>query len=690
MVSDVIEFDALLAHDAARVCDVLQAVEWFPRFFAGIEACTRRADDAAGSSYACRVKGIDHTVQVVVRQKPLATVTMDHVESGGFVRFTLVPVEPNATRVDVTVFKPTLGGAYSPPPAHNKDVTAWIRGGLRRLEDVLSSRPTAIVSNTGDHRSLQLAIAKTMIGTGVVRAARPDRAYRQLHSLARWGFTLGGGFAAAAAKSPDRIAVIDDHGTRTFAEIHQRSHRIAAGLNASGIRTGNTVGILARNHMTMTECTIACGMLGVEVVLLNTGLAARQIESIAHRHQFDALFVDDEFDSMVRYLPDDVTRISLSNRTTISHRRTLEHFVAAPSAQFERPDRPGTVVVLTSGTSGSPKGALRPTPKGFGTVAAMLSRMPLQMNERMLIAAPLFHSWGLAALQISTPLRATVVLQDRFDPEDCLRAIAEHSCTSLIAVPIMLQRILDLPEGVRKKYDTSSLRVVACSGSALTGSTVSGFMKIFGPILYNFYGSTEVSWATIANPDDLRDSPASAGRPPLGTTVAILAADGTTVPVGVLGRIFVGNDMLFDGYTNADPPSIASSKGSAMMDTGDLGYLDCNGRLFVCGRDDEMIISGGENVFPGPVEDAISNLPQVGEVAVVGVPDAEYGQRLAAFVVGRGSAGLDADMVRTYIRNRLSRFSVPRDVTFLDELPRTATGKVVKRLLVDPAPASAP
>jgi acyl-CoA synthetase (AMP-forming)/AMP-acid ligase II len=586
------------------------------------------------------------------------------------------------------VFKAGLSGSYVPQPEHNKAVVDWVLGGLRRLGDALAGTPTSIVSSTGDSRSLQLAIAKTMISTGVVRAARPDRAYKQLSSLARWGFTLGGGFAAAAAKSPDQIAVIDDRGTRTFAEIHQRSHRIAAGLSASGIRPGSTIGILARNHTTMTECTVACGMLGVEVVLLNTGLAARQIESIAARQHFDVLFVDDEFDPIVRYLPDDVTRVSLSPRTVIPHRRTLEHFVAPPSTTFERPERPGTVVVLTSGTSGSPKGALRPTPRGFGTVAAMLSRMPLQMNERMLIAAPMFHSWGLAALQISTPLRATVVLQDRFDPEDCLRAIEAHRCTSLIAVPIMLQRILDLPDSVRSRYDTSSLRVVACSGSALTGSTVNRFMDVFGDILYNFYGSTEVSWATIATPDDLRASPATAGRPPLGTTVAILAADGNVVPVGTLGRIFVGNDMLFDGYTNADPPSTVSAKGSALMDTGDLGYLDCNGRLFVCGRDDEMIISGGENVFPGPVEDAIANLPQVGEVAVVGVPDNEYGQRLAAFVVGRGSAGLDAEMVRAYIRNRLSRFSVPRDVTFLDELPRTATGKVVKRLLVEPTPAA--
>lgn len=685
MVSDVIDCKAVFAHDLEQVCEVLSAVELFPRYFPGLESCTLR-DTATG--YRCRVGGVEHNLELVVNRRNQPSVTIEHVESGGFIRFTLTRRSASETKIDVTVFKAGLGGAYAPQPEHNRAVVDWILGGLRRLQNSLSGTADSIISNSGDARSLQLAILKTMVGTGVVSASRPDRVYRQLNSLAKWGFTLGGGFAAATVKSPDEIAVVDDRGTRTFAEIHHRSHRIAAGLDASGIRPGSTVGILARNHSAMIECTVACGMLGVEVVLLNTGLAARQVETIAARHQLRMLFVDDEFDSIARYLSDDVTRVSLSSRTAIPLRRTIEHFVAPPSATFARPDRPGSVVVLTSGTSGSPKGALRPTPRGFGTIAAMLSRMPLETNERMLIAAPMFHSWGLAALQISTSLRATVVLQDRFDAEDCLRAVEENRCTSLIAVPVMLQRILELPESVRSRYDTSSLRVVACSGSALTGSTVSRFMNVFGDILYNFYGSTEVSWATIATPEDLRVSPGTAGRPPLGTTIAVLDAKGTPVPVGSLGRIFVGNDMLFDGYTNAEPPPTASARGAALMDTGDLGYIDCTGRLFVCGRDDEMIISGGENVFPGPVEDAIANLPQVGEVAVVGVPDSEYGQRLAAFVVGRGAAGLDADMVRAYIRNRLSRFCVPRDITFIDELPRTATGKVIKKLLIEP-PAAA-
>jgi acyl-CoA synthetase (AMP-forming)/AMP-acid ligase II len=343
------------------------------------------------------------------------------------------------------------------------------------------------------------------------------------------------------------------------------------------------------------------------------------------------------------------------------------------------PKKPGKLVVLTSGTTGTPKGARRPTPPGFGAIAAMLSRMPLRRDEVMLLAAPLFHAWGLAALQVSTPLLATVVLMERFDAEECLKTIALQRCTALVLVPVMLQRILELPAAVVNRYDTSSLKVVASSGSPIPGAAVLKFMDTFGDILYNFYGSTEVSWATIADPSDLRVAPTTAGRPPLGTRIAILDKAGDPLPIGAVGRIFVGNDMLFDGYTNAASPAVEDQ----LMDTGDLGYLDASGRLFVAGRDDEMIISGGENVFPRPVEEAIAVLPQVADVAVVGVPDPEFGQRLAAFVVCADGASLDEAMVKGYVRNRLSRFSIPRDVTFVDQLPRTATGKILKRRLTD-------
>jgi len=337
--------------------------------------------------------------------------------------------------------------------------------------------------------------------------------------------------------------------------------------------------------------------------------------------------------------------------------------------------------VLTSGTTGRPKGARRPTPKGPGTAAALLSRIPLRNGDGILIAAPLFHAWGLAGVQIAMALRTPLSFIRRFDPELALHTLAEQKCAALFAVPIMLQRILDLPGRVRGRYDLSHLRIVASSGSALSGTFVTEFMDAFGDKLYNLYGSTEVSWASIADPTDLRAAPTTAGRCPPGTQVAILDKQGRPVSPGGEGQIFVGNEMLFEGYTDGG----SLPRVQELMATGDVGYLDADGRLFVNGRADEMIGSGGENVFPRPVEEALLALPEVHDAAVLGVDDQEYGQRLAAYVVLRRGARLDAEDVRSYIHQKLARFAVPRDVFFVSALPHSSTGKIVKRVLANDA-----
>ena len=224
---------------------------------------------------------------------------------------------------------------------------------------------------------------------------------------------------------------------------------------------------------------------------------------------------------------------------------------------------------------------------------------------------------------------------------------------------------------------TPDLRVVAVSGSALHGGLATAFMDAFGDVLYNLYGSTEVSWVTIATPSDLRVAADTAGRPPYGTKVAILDAAGEPVPTGATGRIFAGNDMLFEGYTNG----AGKQRIGGLMSTGDMGHVDAAGRLFVDGREDDMIISGGENVYPRELEDLLNALPEVREACVYGVDDADFGQRLACWVVLRDGSTLSAEEIRALVRRRLARFNVPRDVHFLDVLPRNATGKVVPRLL---------
>ena len=272
---------------------------------------------------------------------------------------------------------------------------------------------------------------------------------------------------------------------------------------------------------------------------------------------------------------------------------------------------------------------------------------------------------------------STLVIQRCFDPLRALETIAERKIDTLVVVPVMMQRILALEADVIRRTNVSSLRATFSSGSALPGDLALAWMDAFGDNLYNFYGSTEVAQASCAGPEDLRAAPGTAGRPPRGTVVEILDDKGHPVPQGQTGRIFVASGSEFDGYTGGGGKEVIRG----LMSIGDVGHFDAEGRLFVEGRDDDMIISGGENVFPREVEDLLADHPSILEAAVIGLADEEFGQRLRAFVAAREDASIDEAAVKEHVRSQLARYKVPRDVIFLDEIPRNATGKVLKRVL---------
>ncbi|WP_432982358.1 AMP-binding protein [Dactylosporangium sp. CA-233914] len=509
-------------------------------------------------------------------------------------------------------------------------------------------------------------VLRTLARRKVLTPAAPARMVRQLNALRRWGFGLYGEMRSAAGRDPGRVAIIDERRQVTYGELDLRVRRLANALRAErGIRVGDRVGLLCENSATMVEAMMAVVALGAQAVLVNTGLGNAQVETVAHDQGLQLLLHDEVFLGMLAAVPPNLPRLSTERLEELIHR--------SPSADISPPAQPGSIVVLTSGTTGAPKGARRRNPAGLGPLATVVSRIPLNAGERMFVAAPLFHTWGLAALQLCLALRGTIALNRRFAPANALASINVHQCTSLFAVPVMLQRILEAPAVAK----APTLKVVAVSGSALTGPLATRFMDVYGDVLYNLYGSTEASWASIAIPKELRAAPGTAGRPPRGTRIAILSSAGALQPTGMVGRIFVGNDMLFEGYTNGTGREYYGD----LIATGDVGHLDPDGLLFVDGREDDMVISGGENVYPVAVEDVIAELPQVREVAVAGVPDQEFGQRLAAWIALHPGEAVDADAVREYVRHRLARFSVPRDVYFVTALPRNATGKVVRRQL---------
>jgi fatty-acyl-CoA synthase len=251
----------------------------------------------------------------------------------------------------------------------------------------------------------------------------------------------------------------------------------------------------------------------------------------------------------------------------------------------------------------------------------------------------------------------------------------------MVVVPVMLQRILDLGEDEIKSRDLSALRIIFVSGSALGPELAKRALRAFGPVVHNLYGSTEVAYATIATPDDLQAEPGTAGKVVRGAVVKIVDERGEDVPPGKTGRIFVGNAIQFEGYTGGG----TKEQLAGLMSSGDVGHFDENGRLFIDGRDDEMIVSGGENVFPGEIEDLLAGHDAIEEAAAIGVADDRFGQRLRAFVVLRDGASLSEDEVKDYVRENLARYKTPREVVFVDELPRNPTGKVLKRELAERA-----
>ncbi|HEX7740057.1 MAG TPA: AMP-binding protein [Marmoricola sp.] len=526
----------------------------------------------------------------------------------------------------------------------------------------------------------QAIMVKTMTQAGIVRPYRPDHLAAATKSLVDWGMGFAGGIRAQAALNPDGVALIDERGSLTWSEIDERSTRLANALADRGVLERDGVAVLCRNHRYFLEVSTALSKLGADILYLNTAFAAPQLGEVCEREKPVAIVYDEEFEGLIdasgiqgpRYLgwaDGEVERESAEDLIAAGHVR-----VPKPPEHFSRP------VILTSGTTGTPKGAPR-SEAGMDAAVALLSKLDFKAGDIVHIAAPVFHTWGWAHLNLAMLLGGTVVLRNRFDPADCLAALEEHRCTGLVVVPVMLQRILALP-AEQRSGDYRSLRTVAASGSALPGDLATEWMDTFGDNLYNTYGSTEVAWATIARPQDMRAAPGTAGLAPPNTVIKIVDDQGKEVPRGESGRIFVGNSMLFDGYTGGGNNEVIDG----LMSTGDVGRMDTAGRLFVEGRDDEMIVSGGENLFPKEVEDCIARHDLVHDVAAIGVDDAEFGKRLRAFVVLVDSDG-DQDhataTLKSWVKDNLARFKVPRDFIYIEELPRNATGKVLKRVLAE-------
>src|SRR5579884_1350846 len=519
--------------------------------------------------------------------------------------------------------------------------------------------------------------ATVCMRSGVVGLDPPHRVAKMLLGFERHGL-LGGSITAAAIRHGDREAIIDERGTLTYAELDERSNALANAWLDRGLEAGEGVAILVRNHRGFLESVFAGAKCGARIILLNTSFAGPQIREVAEREGTDLLVHDEEYSKLLTGI-DAPSRGRWLAWSDEPGEDTLDALIeGGDTSAPPKPETSPRITILTSGTTGTPKGAPRSEPKSLSLLGGLLSKVPFRARETTELCVPMFHALGFAQALVGIGLGSTLVVRRRFDPEQTLESLEEHRATAMVMVPVMLQRTLELGEEKIKEHDLSSLRIIFLSGSALPADVAKRALKAFGPVVYNLYGSTEVSYATIATPQDLQDDPSTVGKVVRGSVVKIFDDNDKELPAGESGRIFVGNLSQFEGYTGGG----SKDEIEGLMASGDVGHFDERGRLYIDGRDDEMIVSGGENVFPAEVEELLSSHEQIAEAAVIGVDDEKFGQRLKAFVVKSGDA-LSEDDVKSYVKENLARYKVPREVVFVEELPRNATGKVLKRELAE-------
>jgi len=515
----------------------------------------------------------------------------------------------------------------------------------------------------------------------MLAALRPDRYLRMATAARREGFTNTVGIAVSARRCPDRPALIDELGVLTYSELDTRANAFAAALQRSPAGPPRMIAIMCRNHRGFVDALAAADRIGADVLLLNTSFAGPAVAQVVERERPDVLVYAQEIGAVVDQALStnpDIRRIVAWLDDPADQTPTVETMIALHAGQRpSRRTRTGKVILLTSGTTGTPKGARRAAGGGGGAGVELLARLPWRAEETVVSAAPLFHAWGFGQLIMGSMFACTLVVRRFFDAAATMALVDRYAATGLSVVPVMLDRIMELPDDIRNRFSGRSLRFVSAAGSRLNPDVVTRFMDQFGDVVYNNYNATEVGVIALAGPGDLRAAPDTAGRAMPGTEIRILDADHREVRRGEIGQIFARTQTEFEGYTSGQTKVVEEG----FMASGDLGYLDAEGRLFVVGRDDEMIVSGGENVYPIEVEKVLATHPAVAEASAIGVADDRFGQRLVAYVVLRPGASATPEVLKQHVRDNLGAYKVPREVVVLDELPRNAVGKIMRNVL---------
>lgn len=553
---------------------------------------------------------------------------------------------------------------------------------MPNLSDLPGQIPAKIQQYV-ERGAAELHYVRKIFEAGAFKIESPLKTAAMAADIAKWG-EFGMLPSLNARRHPDARAVIDEEGSMTYQELDEAAHAVANGLIEMGVKGGDGVAILARNTRWFVIANYGAARAGARIILLNSEFSGPQVKEVSEREGAKVIIYDDEYTKVVSKAEPELGKLRAlgtnpdSDEDSGSSDETLADLIKRSSKDpAPKASKHASIIILTSGTTGTPKGANRSTPPTLAPVGGILSHVPFKANEITSLPAPMFHALGYLHATIAMFLGSTLVLRRKFKPPMVLEDLEKHKATAMVVVPVMLSRLLDAIEKMDKKPDLSHLKIIFVSGSQLGAELAQRALKDFGPVIYNMYGSTEIAFATIAGPKDLEKNPATVGPVVKGVKVKILDDNGKEKPQGEVGRIFVGNAFPFEGYTGGGHKQIIDG----LMSSGDVGYFDEDNLLYVSGRDDEMIVSGGENVFPAEVEDCLSGHPEVVEATAIGVEDKDWGHRLRAFVVKKDGSDVDEDTLKKHVKEELARYKVPREVIFLDELPRNPTGKILKREL---------
>jgi fatty-acyl-CoA synthase len=537
--------------------------------------------------------------------------------------------------------------------------------------------------------------AKVLRATKVVTPVRPAR-FLQFVRAARQtpiGPHLAVMFHAAA--HPDKEALVEygENGVRrlTWGELDATINRLAGALSTRGLAGGGRVALMLPNGMEYMIAQQALARIGGTAVQIGYRSKAGEIAYILDNAEPKVTIVHAAFLDTMRAARTQTGKggaMIVVDGDNVTDAGAIDWARALAASSPEVPPRTkggdgGGVIVYTSGTTGKPKGANRSWKKtGFESVADMILQCGMRADDRHLVVCPLYHSAAPAFVAIMMSLGATVVLMNHFDPEGSLALIQKERITSTLMVPTMLVRIANLPAETIAKYDTSSLRWVMSGAAPLSTDAARRFMERFGPVLWNFYGATETGLVTLAGPGDHVTRPGTIGKRMRGNQIRLLDENGHEVMHGQIGELYARNSTMISGYHKNDEAT-QSSQREGFFSVGDMGRLDDEGYYYLESRKHDMVISGGVNIYPREIEDHLHTHPAILEAAVIGVPDPEWGETLKAYIVIRNNAPLSEAEVIDFCRQHLADFKRPRKVTFLVELPRNPTGKVLKRELRD-------